>query len=166
MRLLLLLAVFILPLHARIGDSPEQVAARYGQPVDSDPAGPGKLTSRLAYSISGLIIVCGYLEGKVVMETITNPGRDFLPAEVEALLRTESPHLEWKPYGPYAGNMSYKRADGATATLTGNKLEIVTPAWTAALAKDEAASTSSARTNSAPAGALPKSAADSARSSP
>jgi hypothetical protein len=142
MRLLpiaLALSLAALPAAARMGDSLAQTLYRYGQPA-ATTGGPGLLTSTHTFTASGLQITCGYLDGKVAMETITNPNRDFLPAEVEAILRTEGQKKNWTlPDGGTAytdGN--YTRVDGITATVAGNQVTIESPAWTQALAKDAA----------------------------
>lgn len=144
------------PAFARMGDSTAQSLYRYGQPSSSTGGEPGQLTSTKTFQVSGLTLVCGYLKGLVAMEAYTVADRDFLPAEVEALLRTDSQKRNWSPPGPYAGTMTYTRADGATAKLTGNKLEIYTPAWSTALAQDAATAkanadeAASSDTNAAP----------------
>lgn len=142
MRLLpiaLALSLAALPAAARMGDSLAQTLYRYGQPV-ATTGGPGLLTSTRTFSASGLQITCGYLNGKVAMETIINPNRDFLPAEVEALLRTEGQKKNWTlPNGGLAYTDGlYTRVDGTTATVAGNEMKVETPAWTQALAKDAA----------------------------
>jgi hypothetical protein len=138
---LLLLAVLLTasPAEARMGDSLAQTLFRYGQPV----AATGKyglLTSTRTFQISGLQITCGYLNGAVVMETIVNPTRDFLPAEVEALLRSESQKKNWTlPDGGLTyTDGRYTRVDGVTATVAGNQMQVESPSWTKALTKDTA----------------------------
>jgi hypothetical protein len=156
--LLLALGLAELPASARMGDSLAQTLFRYGQPV----AGSGKtgeLTSTRTFDISGLEITCGYVGGKVVMETVANRNRGFLPAEIEALLRTESQKRNWTL--PDGGNEYtdgvYHRVDGTIAKVTGNKMEVISPAWTEALARDaamekeKAARIAAGDTNTAPA---------------
>ncbi len=135
----LALSLVALPASARMGDSLAQTLFRYGQPV-AVASQPGLLTSTRTFNASGLQIICGYLNGKVAMETIINPNRDFLPAELEALLRTEGQKKNWTlPNGGLAYTDGlYTRVDGTTATVTGNQMKVETPAWTQALAKDAA----------------------------
>lgn len=122
-----------------MGDSLAQTLFRYGQPA-AVTGRYGLLTSTRTFQISGLQITCGYLKGKVVMETIVNPNRDFLPAEVEALLRTEGQKKNWTlPNGGLAYTDGlYTRVDGVTATVDGNRMKVESPAWTQAVAKDAA----------------------------
>jgi hypothetical protein len=134
--LLLALLLTALPASARLGDTLAQTLYRYGQPIAATGK-PGELTSTDTFAISGLQVTCGYVGGKVVMETLTNPDRDFLPAEVEAILRTEGQKKNWTPGGPF-GPGTYTRVDGITATVTGNQVAVVAPAWTEALAQDAA----------------------------
>ena len=137
--LLFALALAAGPARALMGDSLAQTLARYGAPVAST-GHYGLLTSTRTFTASGLRIICGYLDGKVAMETIVNPDRDFLPAEVEALLRTEGQRKNWTlpDGGSTFTDGLYTRADGVTATVTGNQMKVETPAWTQALAKDAA----------------------------
>jgi hypothetical protein len=129
----------VLSSHARMGDSPAQAASRYGQPVAAS-AQPGAQASTQTFAVSGLKVTCGYVAGKVEMETYTRADPAFNSAEVEALLRTNgSKRLTWVT--PKAGYVdgTYTRSDGVTATLSGNKLAIQSPKWTAALALDRQA---------------------------
>ena len=123
---------------ARMGDSPAQAVFRYGQPVAATGR-PGSLTSTQTFEKSGLTIVCGYVKGIVEMEGYTRVDRAFLPPEIEALLRTNGRHQNWTPPGAGFGLGTYRRADGATATVTQTSLVITSPKWLAALAKDKVA---------------------------
>ena len=129
----------LLPLHARLGDSPAQTIARYGQSV-ATTGQPGELTSTKTFEVSGLEVTCGYVNGKVEMETYTRGTRDFFPSEVEALLRTNGSKVaKWTtPTDGYV-NGDYKRADGVTAKLNGGTLALQSAKWADALAKDQAA---------------------------
>ena len=136
---LLLFAVAATVAWARLGDSPEQTDRRYGQPVAASGQ-PGQLTSTRTYSVSGLEITCGYLDGKVAMETYARDDRSFNCSEVEALLRTNGGKKGgWKtpPDGFVPGH--YTRADGATGTWSENQVTVQMPTWAAAVAHDEAA---------------------------
>ena len=119
---------------ARLGDSPLQTIARYGQPVASTGQ-PGALTSTRTFQVSGLTVTCGYVKNKVEMITYARDDRAFNPQEVEALLRTNGRKIGWKP-GAGFGPGTYSRADGVTATVTDAKVEIKSPTWLEALAKD------------------------------
>jgi len=134
--LLLVLLLTARPASARLGDSVAQTLYRYGQPIAATGR-TGELASTRTFAISGLQVICGYVGGKVVMETLTNPDRDFLPAEVEAILRTEGQKKNWSPGGPF-GPGTYTRVDGIIATVTGNQVAVVAPAWNQALAQDAA----------------------------
>jgi hypothetical protein len=151
MRLIaVLLAVslaFAFPARARMGDSLEQTIFRYGAPAGGTGQ-PGALTSTKIFYKDGLKIVCGYVDRKVEMYTVSRTAPAFVPDEVEALLRTNSQHKNWTPSGNY-GPGTYHRADGAIAKETGNRLEITTPKWLAALAKDKAAADQAAATKAA-----------------
>jgi hypothetical protein len=131
----------LMPVFARLGDSPVQTTARYGQPVASTGQ-PGEQTSTQTYEVSGLEVTCGYVGGKTEMETYARDGRGFSSEEVEALLRTNgSKRLQWTlPKNGYVDG-TYTRSDGATAVLTGNKLAIQTSKWDAAQAADQSAQT-------------------------
>ena len=125
---------FSLHAAARMGDSYAQTLVRYGQPVDGTGK-PGELTSTRTFSISGLQVTCGYVNGEVEMETVTRTDRDFIPAEVEAFLHTNGQKKNWTPGGPF-GDGTYKRVDGITATVTGGKIVFLSPKWLDSLAKD------------------------------
>ena len=125
-----------LPAAARMGDSFAQTLVRYGQPV-AGTGQPGELTSTRTFAVSGLQVTCGYVAGKVEMETITRTDRDFLPAEVEAFLRTNGQKKNWTPPGPYTDG-TYNRVDGITATVAGGKIAIQSPKWVDSLARDAA----------------------------
>jgi hypothetical protein len=139
----------VLPSHARMGDSAAQAASRYGQPVAAS-AHAGAQTSTQTFAVSGLQVTCGYVAGKVEMETYTRPDQALNRSEVEALLRTNgTKRLAWTtPQDGYVDG-TYTRSDGVTATLSGNKLAIQSPKWTAALAQDQAAAKAAAATASA-----------------
>ena len=127
------------PAAARLGDSPEQTVARYGQPIASTGQS-GELTSTKTFEVSGLEVTCGYVNGKVEMETYVRSTRDFFPSEVEALLRTNGSKVsKWTTPADGYVNGDYKRADGITAKLTGGTLALQSPKWADALAKDQAA---------------------------
>jgi hypothetical protein len=137
------------PVFARMGDSVAQTVARYGQPVSSTSPS-GELTSTRTFTISGLQVTCGYVGGKVEMETYARDDRNFIGPEVEALLRTNgTKRLGWTTPAEGYVNGNYKRVDGVTATLDGNKLAIQSPKWTDALAKDQAAGNKPASETSA-----------------
>jgi hypothetical protein len=139
----------VLPSHARLGDSPVQAAARYGHPVAAS-ARPGAQTSTQIFAVSGLQVTCGYVAGKVEMETYTRAGQDLNSAEVEALLRTNgSKRLAWTTPADGYVDGAYTRSDGVTATLSGNKLAIQSSKWTDALAKDQAAAKAAAAADTA-----------------
>jgi hypothetical protein len=123
-----------LPAAARMGDTVAQTLYRYGQPATTTGQ-TGELTSTRTFDVSGLQLTCGYVNGKVVMETYERDDRDFLPPEVEAILRTDGRKKNWSPGGPFVPG-TYHRVDGITATVTETKVQIVSPAWTDALAKD------------------------------
>jgi hypothetical protein len=125
-----------LPAAARMGDTVAQTVYRYGQPA-AFTGQPGELTSTRTFNVSGLQLICGYVDGKVVMETYERDNPDFLPPEVEALLRTESRKKNWSPGGPFVPG-TYHRVDGITATVIPNKVVIISPTWIDALAKDAA----------------------------
>jgi len=127
---------FSLHAAARMGDSYAQTLVRYGQPVASSGT-PGELTSTRTFSISGLEVTCGYVAGKVEMETVTRSDRDFVPAEIEAFIRTNGQKKNWTPSGPFTDG-TFKRADGITATVDGNKITFQSPKWIDSLAQDAA----------------------------
>jgi hypothetical protein len=124
---------------AWLSDTVARTDYRYGQPVAED-AVPGNQASTRTYQASGLVITCGYVAGKVEMESYSRNDRDFNKPEVEALLRSNgSKRLSWVlPKDGYV-NGTYTRSDGATADLTGTKLTLQTPVWSQALAHDQAA---------------------------
>lgn len=130
-----LIAIF--PARAHLGDSPEQAAFRYGDPVNGVNH-PGAQTSIQVFNKDGLTIVCGFVNKKVEMYSISRNDRAFLPPEIEAILRTNGRHINWVP-GAGFGPGTYKRADGVTATVTKTEVDIQSPKWTAAVAKDQAA---------------------------
>ena len=140
----------LLPVLARLGDSPAQTTARYGQPVASTGQ-PGEQTSTQTYEVSGLEVTCGYVGGKTEMETYARDGRGFSSEEVEALLRTNgSKRLQWTlPEKGYV-NGTYTRSDGVTAVLTDSKLAIQTSKWTAAQAADQSAQTAKDNSTAGP----------------
>jgi hypothetical protein len=121
---------------ARMGDSVAETVFRYGQPVASTGQ-PGALTSTRTFQVSGLTLVCGYIDGVVEMETYTRSDRAFLPTEIEAVLRTEGHHEKWTPGGTY-GTGTYHRADNTVATVTDTGITVASPKWTAAVVKDQA----------------------------
>jgi hypothetical protein len=131
-----LLVAFASAAAARMGDTVAQTVYRYGQPA-AITGQPGELTSTRTFNVSGLQLICGYVGGKVVMETYERNNPDFLPPEVEAILRTESRKKNWSPGGPFVPG-TYHRVDGITATVIANKVVIISPTWTDALAKDAA----------------------------
>jgi hypothetical protein len=122
------------PASARMGDTLAQTVARYGQP-GAATGQPGQLTSTRTFAVDGLQVTCGYVAGQVEMETISRTDRDFLPAEVEAFIRTNSQGRSWTPAGPYTDG-TFQRADGISATVAGNKIAFQSPKWLDALAKD------------------------------
>jgi hypothetical protein len=134
---------------AFLGDSVAQTGARYGLPVAATGQ-PGQQTSTRTYEASGLQITCGYVGGKVEMESYSRDDRVFNSAEVEALLRSNgSKSARWTvPADGYVDG-DYTRADGATAHLAGTKLTIQTPKWDKALAGDESRAKAAAASSSA-----------------
>ncbi len=142
-------AVATLRAPAFLGDSLAQASARYGQPV-ATTGQPGQQTSTRTYQASGLQITCGYVGGKVEMETYSRDDRVFNSAEVEALLRSNGgDSARWTvPADGYVDG-DYNRADGATAHLAGTKLAIQTPKWNLALARDQLAAKAAASASSA-----------------
>jgi hypothetical protein len=141
--------MLVLGLHARarLGDSMEQTIRRYGQPAGGTSQ-PGASASTTTFYASGLKIVCGYVANKVEMISYSRDDRDFVPQEIEALLRTNGRKIGWKPSDGF-GPGTYTRADGVTATVTGEEVEIRTPVWTAALARDKAAADKAASAKAA-----------------
>jgi hypothetical protein len=135
---------------AWLGDTVARTDYRYGQPV-AENSTRGNQASTRTYQASGLVITCGYVAGTVEMETYSRNDRVFNSAEVEALLRSNgSKRVRWVlPKDGYVDG-TFTRSDGVTADLAGTKLTLRTPKWTQALAHDQAAAKSGARTTMAP----------------
>jgi hypothetical protein len=142
-------------LFARVGETLEQCAKRYGKaihiPLVYDFGGPVKELAYYNFQKNGIAIQIGFLNGKASDLTFqhapaTEPGSPppaaLTQVEIDTLLAANSGAMKWTlvpdgkitffPDGP-APNTRYgfyhKRDDGVMATFDSPALHIFTPEW-------------------------------------
>jgi hypothetical protein len=149
-----ILALGICPLSARIGETLEQCAKRYGKatlvPVVYDLGTQARELAYYNFQKSGIAIQIGFLNGKasdlsfqhISPPDHTVPARVFTQVEIDTLLAANSGGMHWKnipdgkltffPDGPSpkARYGAYQqRDDGVMATIDGPALHVFTPEW-------------------------------------
>jgi len=133
MKTLLILIALALPAAARIGETPEECIARYGQPMADMPAGVMAFT-KAGFRIA-LLFHQGRAEGISVSKMETNILKNSLPmseAEITAVLDANGAGKKWKESGAGFTGRSWESEDGsrfAGYDKTKNHLNLYTKAW-------------------------------------
>ena len=100
-------------LFARIGETEQECAARYGQPVNNFP------NDRLLYQKSGLGILITFFNGKAdaityrkIATNALGKGEPLSEHEVEILLNSNSGGAPWKSVAVISMNRNWKTENG------------------------------------------------------
>lgn len=135
------------PTWARLGETEEQLTARFGKPVSRAKHSfhsQGKfreLGPTLRFNQDGWIITSDLVEGRVVREYYGKPG-DWTETQIQAVLAANSQGAKWtetSKAGAIQMMRSWKRTDGATAEWRKTSgLSFVSPAYERAKDLEEA----------------------------
>jgi len=98
---------------ARIGETPAQCVARYGEPLSVD-----KETMTLGFQKQDIFIMCVFHEGKCVEVAFKKTEADFSKAEVETLLNANG--SEWTSIPAGVGETHW---NNVTSVATHKELE-------------------------------------------
>ncbi|MCE0522490.1 MAG: hypothetical protein LV480_06225 [Methylacidiphilales bacterium] len=134
MRILLLTFVFIVSVtataRARLGETADQLAARYGQPLSEidQKAEGGKLPLALVtFQKNGFQINATLSDGVSVSESFKKVNGEALTlGEVRTLLTDNSEGSGWEAPLVIDQQKKWTRDDGAEALLTGNRILTIT----------------------------------------
>jgi hypothetical protein len=126
MRIALLTLSFIVSVtvaaHARLGENPDQLVARYGQPLneaDQKAEGDKVAASDVIFQKGGIQITVTVTNGLSVSETFKKlNGRSFSTGEVQILLNANSEGRGWEAPRTTQGDKLWTRDDGAMARLS------------------------------------------------
>ena len=114
--------------HARLGDTPDQLAARYGQPlteIDEKAEGTQIPVSNYVFQKGGFEIKVTVSNGVSAEESYKKLNGDtFTDAEIRTLLGANSQGSEWEAPQPATGGKSWARDDGSTAALNGKTFKV------------------------------------------
>lgn len=114
---------------ARLGESPDQLVARYGQPLseaDQKAEGIKVALAAVAFQKGGFTIEVTVVDGVSVQEIFKKLNGDALTlAEVRYLLNANSQGLAWEaPQKAQDGTKLWTRDDSATARASDTSLTI------------------------------------------
>jgi hypothetical protein len=123
MRLALLTLLFVLSVtssaHARLGENPDQLVARYGQPLsenDQKREGDKIALADVIFQKSGIRIEVTVTDGISVAETFSKlNGQPLTIGEVRILLTDNSQGYDWEAPRVFNGERWWTRDDNATA---------------------------------------------------
>ncbi|MBI4026402.1 MAG: hypothetical protein HY360_15560 [Verrucomicrobia bacterium] len=97
---------------ARLGETEEQIAIRYGKPVKT-LASTKPVTAARFYRKSGYLILVRFMDGKSCYESFKKePKNDFSAVEIDTLLKANAGTSSWKMRSPDPVNPSWERMDG------------------------------------------------------
>jgi hypothetical protein len=124
--------------HARLDETPEQCATRYGQPGSCEKKPDEHNADVCIYHPGNFVIAIYFLEGKAAVLLISEEGfSEFKAEEVELLLGANAGGADWsskvRGEGPHQ-IQDFRRSDGrASASLVGrDQLMIESTRWTSA----------------------------------
>jgi hypothetical protein len=105
---------------ARLGETPDQLVARYGQPlteVDQKPEGSKVALANVVFQKGGFEIDVSVNDGVSVQETFKKlNGQPLTLGEVRTLLNANAQGYGWEAPAVMPQGRVWKRDDGATAT--------------------------------------------------
>ena len=135
MKPIILLLALITPLLARIGETPEQCHARYG---DGSPFVPSPHNDAI-YQKAGMEIIVAFREGKCVM-IIYERKQKFSDAEINQLQRSNHSG-RWKVIERDFRTVVWESSNGVmhSAVIGGNRLMVTTVAEMERLKKERKA---------------------------
>jgi hypothetical protein len=109
------------PAWARLGETEDQLIARYGDPTNKGSGGPvGEKTSWIHFKKSGFDIEVILFNGVSSQEHITNSQGDGMTTqEIKTLLDANAQGHAWKEL---SGGQNWQRDDGALASINGSGL--------------------------------------------
>jgi len=123
---------------ARLGETPAEIAARYGASLEDSP-GPDARCTRSVHHFGGFRIFVAFLDGRSAFEAMIKTGPEAITdEEVQALLAANAGGAEWKLARGDGNLVEWESAPDRLATLLRSQrsLSIKTRAY---LAYDEAA---------------------------
>ena len=107
--------------HARIGETPDQLVARYGQPlneVDQKPDGTKIALAKVTFQKGGFKIEVTITDGVSQMEFYTKiSGQPITVEEARVLLTANAQGMEWSPPHQTSDAIMWTRDDNAVARL-------------------------------------------------
>jgi|SRR2546423_6488578 len=113
---------------ARLGESRDEVEARYGSPVRTIQSAPDRVTGRL-YDFNGFLITVMFLDGKSQLEEYAKKDKTKLTEDdVEKLLQANSGGRTWQRTDkPTSDVRTWQLINGdAGASLEPTKLSVAT----------------------------------------
>ena len=118
---LLFVATITATAHARLGETPDQLVTRYGQPLSEvdQKAENGKVAmASVVFQKGGFEINVAVTEGVSVQETFKKlNGQPMTLGEVRTLLNSNGQGFGWEAPQNLTDEKVWKRDDGATATV-------------------------------------------------
>ena len=133
-RAVLLLSGLLLPLtsHARLGESPARIEARYGIPTTYEN-GASSRDYRCTYTHDGFTITVQFLDDKSVSEHYHRDAKPFSDEELQRLLDINSRGTKWTKSGKGDSDRKWKLVSGTVANYTAGSengdFEIVAKWW-------------------------------------
>jgi hypothetical protein len=145
----LLALLFTHTAQARLGETPVECVARYGQPVHKDTA-----NQLLLFHRAGFAIAASFHEGKCDTIGFTKLERNAIdipekitPAEVETLLNSNGSDQPWTPTKQEGLNLEWHRQDGAVIARYNTIDRLFMIATTAALQRSSQAAAAKDKAN-------------------
>jgi hypothetical protein len=114
--LVLILAGTLLPARANLGETVEQLVARYGKPTGYSEAGPQSPFGHLLFRVRPYELVLFILNNQEVGARVSKVDKtDFSAAEMQTIIDAETGGGPWTPApSPDPGEIHWARADHAT----------------------------------------------------
>ncbi len=107
---------------ARLGETPDELVARYGQPLneaDQKNEGVKVALANVTFQKGGFQIDVAITDGVSVAETFKKINGDPITvAEARVLLAANAQGREWGPQQPAGGDLVWVRDDAASARLS------------------------------------------------